>query len=181
MKLVDLKPSQATFVSIISACSHMGLVDQGHALFKSMTLDYGMEPSPDSFGSLVDLLSRNGLLQDAKHIIEAMPFKPWPAIWRSLLNGCRIHGDRELGEWAARKLCLLVLQNDAAYILLSKVYSEDGDWEGAAKLLFTTTPTDAHPTPSTPSPTTIAIDAVLPHVTAAGLTQAAFSLFHCHR
>lgn len=134
MKVADLKPSQATFVSIISACSHMGLVDQGHALFKSMTLDYGMEPSPDSYGSIVDLLSRNGLLRHAKDIIEAMPFKPWPAIWRSFLNGCRIHGDRELGEWAARKLCLLVPQNDAAYVLLSKVYSESGNWGGAAKV-----------------------------------------------
>lgn len=86
----------------------MGLVDQGHALFKSITLDYGMEPSPDSFGSLVDLLSRNGLLRDAKQIIESMPFKPWPTIWRTLLNDCRIDGDKELGEWAARKLCLLV-------------------------------------------------------------------------
>ncbi|CAL5430160.1 unnamed protein product [Camellia sinensis] len=134
MKLANLKPSQATFVSLISASSHMGLVDHGRLLFKSMTSDYGIEPLPGNYGCFVDLLSRNGFLQDAKNIIEAMPFEPWPAIWRSLLNGCRIHGDRELGEWAARKLFQLVPENDAPYVLLSKVYSEDGNWEEAARV-----------------------------------------------
>ncbi|XAR64572.1 hypothetical protein NMG60_11008305 [Bertholletia excelsa] len=134
MKVENLKPNHATFVSVLSACSHMGLVDQGHTLFKSMALDYGMEPSPGNYGCLVDLLSRNGFLQDARQIIEAMPFPPWPAILRSLLNGCRIHGDRELGEWATKKLLQLVPENDAAYLLLSNVYSEYGNWEAADRL-----------------------------------------------
>ncbi|XP_052205259.1 pentatricopeptide repeat-containing protein At3g09040, mitochondrial-like [Diospyros lotus] len=134
IKLANLKPSQATFVSIMSACNHTGLVDQGHALFKSMTLDYGMEPLPDNYGCLVDLLSRNGYLQDAKDIIEQMPLKPWPAIWRSLLTGCRIHGDRELGEQAARELLQLAPENDAAYVFLLRVYLEDGNWDDAAKV-----------------------------------------------
>jgi len=134
MKLANLQPSQATFVSVISACSHMGLVDQGRLLFESMNFNYGMEPSPDNYGCLVDMLSRNGYLADAKHIIQVMPFPPWPAIWRSLLSGCRIHGDRELGEWAAHNLLKMVPENDAAYVLLSKVYSEGGSWEDAAKV-----------------------------------------------
>ncbi|XP_034697590.1 pentatricopeptide repeat-containing protein At3g09040, mitochondrial-like [Vitis riparia] len=134
MKLATLEPSQATFVSVISACSHLGLVEQGDIFFKSMNLDYGMDPSPDNYGCLVDLFSRNGFLEDAKHIIETMPFPPWPAIWRSLLNGCRIHGNKELGEWAAKKLLQLVPENDAAYVLLSKVYSEEGSWSDAAKV-----------------------------------------------
>ncbi|KAL7001571.1 hypothetical protein U1Q18_002724 [Sarracenia purpurea var. burkii] len=134
MMFSNLKPSQSIFVSIISACSHMGLVDQGCVMFKSVTLDYGLEPLPDIYGAFVDLLSRNGFLQDAKHIIGEMPFKPWPAIWRSLLNGCRIHGDRKLGEYAARKLFQLVPENDAAYVLLSKVYLEHGNWEDAVKV-----------------------------------------------
>lgn len=134
MKLANLRPSQATFVSIISACNHMGLVDQGCLLFESMSLDYEIEPSPDNYGCLVDMLSRNGFLDDAKHVIDMMPFPPWPAIWRSLLSGCRIHGNRELGEWAAGKLLKMVPENDAAYVLLSKVYCEGGSWEHAAKI-----------------------------------------------
>ena len=93
-----------------------------------------MDPSPGNYGCVVDLFSRNGFLEDAKHVIETMSFPPWPAIWRSLLNGCRIHGNKELGEWAAEKLLQLVPENDAAYVLLSKVYSEEGSWSDAAKV-----------------------------------------------
>ncbi|GAV72278.1 PPR domain-containing protein/PPR_2 domain-containing protein [Cephalotus follicularis] len=134
MKLANLQPSQATFVAVISACSHMGLVDEGRFLFESMDLEYGMQPSPHIYGSLVDMLSRNGCLKDAKHVIEVMPFNPWPAILRSLLSGCRIHGNKELGKWAAEKLHQLVPENHATGILLAKVYSEMGSWEDAAKV-----------------------------------------------
>ena len=116
MKLAALQPSQASFVSVISACSHLGPVEQGRVFFKSMKLDYGMDPSPGNYGCLVDLFTQNGFLEDAKHVIETMPFPPLPAIWRSLLNGCRIHGNKELGEWAAEKLLQLVPENDEAYV-----------------------------------------------------------------
>ena len=51
-----------------------------------MNLGYGMDPSPDNYGCIVDLFSRNVFLEDTKHVIETMPFPPWPANWRSLLN-----------------------------------------------------------------------------------------------
>lgn len=134
LKTANLQPSQATFVSTISACSHMGLIDQGFLLFRSMITDYKMEPSPDVYGCLVDMLSRNGYLDNARQVIEVMPYTPWPAILRSLLSGCRIHGNRELGEWTANKLLQLVPEHDAPYVLLSKVYSEHGGWEDAGKV-----------------------------------------------
>ncbi|KAJ6408887.1 hypothetical protein OIU84_008563 [Salix udensis] len=137
MKLANLQPSQATFVSVIAACGHIGHVEKGCHLFKSMNL-YGMEPSPDIYGCLVDMLSRNGYLEDAKQIIETLPYPAWPAILRSLLSGCRMHGNRELGEWTAKKLLQLVPHNDAAHALLFKVYSELGNWEDATKAAYKT-------------------------------------------
>ncbi|XP_057961843.1 pentatricopeptide repeat-containing protein At3g09040, mitochondrial-like [Malania oleifera] len=134
IKSSNLQPSQATFVSVMSACNNSGHVDEGRNIFKSISLNYGMQPSPDNYGCLVDMLSRNGFLEDAKRIILDMPFSPWPAIWRSLLNGCRIHGNQELGEWTADKLVQLAPKSDSAYVLLSKIYSEDGSWENAAKV-----------------------------------------------
>ncbi|KAF9625903.1 hypothetical protein IFM89_027680 [Coptis chinensis] len=80
-----------------------------------------MVPSEENFGSLVDLFSRNGFLEEAKHVLEVMPFAPWPAVWRSILNGCRIHGNRNLGEWASKHLLQLVPKNDAAYVLFCLV------------------------------------------------------------
>ncbi|XP_010249456.1 PREDICTED: putative pentatricopeptide repeat-containing protein At3g25970 [Nelumbo nucifera] len=134
MKSSSLQPSHATFVSVISACSHLGLVDQGQRFFDSLISDYGMEPSAEIFGCLVDLFSRNGFLEEAKYVIQMMPFDPWPSIWRSFLSGCRIHGNKALAEWATRHLLELVPKSDAAYVLLSKVYSEGGYWEDASKI-----------------------------------------------
>ncbi|KAK9052606.1 hypothetical protein SSX86_029236 [Deinandra increscens subsp. villosa] len=135
MKSTSLNPSQSTFVSVLSACSHAGLVDLGRSLFRSITLDYKMDPSPDNYGCLVDLLSRNGYLQEAKGVIEAMPFSPWPAIWRSFLNGCRIHGEKELGIEGAKKLFEMFPENKAGdYVVVSNIYIEDGDWEHGLKV-----------------------------------------------
>lgn len=105
----DLFPSRATFVSVVSACSHAGLVDEGFALFESVR---GSEVPRDVFGCVVDMLSRNGRLEEARRVIEEMPRAPWPAMLRSFLNGCRIHGKRELGEWSARKLVRLAPEDD---------------------------------------------------------------------
>ncbi|OWM63119.1 hypothetical protein CDL15_Pgr008035 [Punica granatum] len=134
MKLANLQLSQATFVSAISACSHMGFLYQGCLLFQSMKSEYGMEPSPDIYGCIVDMLSRSGYLVHAKTMIEEMPFPPWPGILRSLLSGSRVHGNIAISKWAYEKLLQLVPENDAAHILLSSVYSEAGSWEDAAFL-----------------------------------------------
>lgn len=134
MRIANLQPSQATFVSVISACGHIGLIEQGRSLFQTMKSDYNIAPSRDNFGCLVDMLSRNGFLYDARYVIESMPFPPWPAILRSLLNGCRIYGNKELGQWSAEKLLSLTPQNDAAYVLLSTVYSEGNSWEDAVRI-----------------------------------------------
>ncbi|MCL7048262.1 hypothetical protein MKW94_003341 [Papaver nudicaule] len=134
MKRANLQPSHSTFVSIISMCSHLGLVEQGQMFFDSISSEYGMVPSAGNYGCLVDLFSRNGYLEEAKKVLETMPFPPWPAVWRSFLSGCRIHGKRELGQWASSQLLQLVPENDAAHALLSKIYSDEGSWEDAAKV-----------------------------------------------
>lgn len=134
MKVDNLQPTQSTFVSLISACGHMGLVDLGRSVFKSISSDFGITPSRDNYGCLVDLLSRYGQLEDAKCVIAAMPFPPWPAILRSFLNGCRVHGDKLLGQWAAKELTKLIPEDNAAYILMSRMHSEGGHWDDAVRV-----------------------------------------------
>ncbi|KAL4569962.1 hypothetical protein LXL04_025611 [Taraxacum kok-saghyz] len=130
MKLINLKPNQSTFVSLLSACSHVGLVDVGRMLFRSISFDHKMVPSSDNYGCLVDLLSRNGFLKEAKGVIESMPYPSWPGVWRSFVNGCRIHGEKELGKMGAKKLMELFPDKNAeGYVLLSKIYCEEGNWE----------------------------------------------------
>lgn len=147
MKETNIQPNHATFVSVISACSHLGLVDQGRRFFDSINLDHGLIPSAENFACLVDLLARNGFLEESKDVIENMPFEPWPAIWRSFLSGCRIHGNKELGEFAAKHLLQMMPNNDAAYILLSRVYAEEGSWEDSAMVRRMMTERGVHKEP----------------------------------
>ncbi|URD84023.1 Pentatricopeptide repeat-containing protein, partial [Musa troglodytarum] len=134
MKYANLYPTQATFVAVIAACSHLGLVDQGRFVFESISNVYGMSPSKDNFACLVDLFARNGLLEKAKDVIESMPFEPWPSIWISLLSGCRSYANKELGELAAERILKLVPDNDSAYALMANVYAGDEKWKDAERM-----------------------------------------------
>ncbi|KAF0905400.1 hypothetical protein E2562_004377 [Oryza meyeriana var. granulata] len=131
MNKAQLNPTPATFIAILSACGHLGLVEQGKLVFSSMMSAHGMHPSRSSYACLVDLLARKGLLDEAKGVIDAMPFQPWPAVWRSLVNGCRIHGNKQLGVVAAEKILSMAPSSDGAYVSLSNVYADDGEWHSA--------------------------------------------------
>uniref|UniRef100_A0A1D1Y304 Pentatricopeptide repeat-containing protein At3g09040, mitochondrial n=1 Tax=Anthurium amnicola TaxID=1678845 RepID=A0A1D1Y304_9ARAE len=134
MKLAKLEPSHATFVAVISACSHSGLLAQGQKFFDSISSHHKISPSMDNYACLVDLHARNGYLEKAKEVIETMTFEPCPSIWRSLLSGCRVHGNKEIGVYAAEKILQLLPNNDAAHFLLCKLHAEEDDWANAAKL-----------------------------------------------
>ncbi|GJM88187.1 hypothetical protein PR202_ga04217 [Eleusine coracana subsp. coracana] len=131
MANLQLAPTPATFVAVISGCSHLGLVEQGKLLFSSMLFEQGMNPTRANYACLIDLLVRKGLLQEAKGVIESMPFQLWPAVWRSLMNGCRIHQNKELGVLAAEHILRMMPCSDGAYVSLSNVYAEDGEWQSA--------------------------------------------------
>ncbi|PKU69416.1 Pentatricopeptide repeat-containing protein [Dendrobium catenatum] len=133
MRRANVLPTQATFVAVLSACRHLGLVEEGQYVFDSISSTYGMLPSKDNFGCLVDLLARNGFLEKAKQVLESMPYEPWPAIWRSLLSGCQSHGEKEIARQASEQLQLLQ-GNDGALVLLSNSYAEDGRWEDSANM-----------------------------------------------
>jgi len=131
MEELQLAPTPATFVAVISACSHLGQVEEGKLLFSSMLFAHGVHPTRANYSCLVDLLARKGLVSEAKDVIEAMPFQPWPAVWRSLMNGCRIHGNKELGVLAAVQILRMAPSSDGTYVSLSNAYARDGDWQSA--------------------------------------------------
>jgi pentatricopeptide repeat protein len=112
-------------------CSHLGLVEQGKLWLVSMLSAQGMNPTRANYACLIDLLARKGLLEEAKGVIESMPFQQWPAVWRSLMNGCHIHGNKGLGVLAAERVLRMVPRSDGAYVSLSNVYAEDGEWQFA--------------------------------------------------
>ncbi|OVA16409.1 Pentatricopeptide repeat [Macleaya cordata] len=128
MKRKTVKPNHVTFVGVLSACSHVGLVNKGLNYLKSMSEEHGLVPRPEHFNCVVDILGRAGLLQHAREFIEEMPIKPDAMIWRTLLSACTVHKNLEIGEFAAKHLLELEPEDSATYVLLSNIYAVTQKW-----------------------------------------------------
>uniref|UniRef100_A0A2N9HRQ4 DYW domain-containing protein n=1 Tax=Fagus sylvatica TaxID=28930 RepID=A0A2N9HRQ4_FAGSY len=131
---IGMKPNDVTFIGLLHACSHMGMIDKGREFFTSMTRDYGIIPRIEHYGCMVDLFSRAGLLQEAYEFIMKMPIKPNGVVWGALLGGCRVHKNIELAEEAIQHLSELDPLNDGYYVVLSNIYAEAERWEDTAKV-----------------------------------------------
>ncbi|KAF3453285.1 hypothetical protein FNV43_RR03725 [Rhamnella rubrinervis] len=131
---LGLKPNEVTFIGLLHACSHMGLVDEGRKFFASMTTDYGIVPRIEHYGCMVDLFSRAGLLNEAHEFIMNMPIKPNGVVWGALLGGCKVHKNIELAEKAIAHISELDPLNDGYYVVLSNIYAEAQKWEDTARV-----------------------------------------------
>ncbi|XP_030478807.2 pentatricopeptide repeat-containing protein At1g25360-like [Cannabis sativa] len=130
----DIQPDRITFLTILSACSHSGLIKEGQHYFDSMLSTYGISPGEDHYARMIDLLCRAGNFSEARNLIDSMPFEPGVAVWESLLSGCRTHGNMDLGIEAAERLFELRPQHDGTYVLLSNMYANVGKWDNVAKI-----------------------------------------------
>ncbi|XP_024925986.3 pentatricopeptide repeat-containing protein At4g16835, mitochondrial [Ziziphus jujuba] len=128
------KPDWITFVGVLLACNHAGLVDIGVQYFDSMVRDYGIEAKPEHYTCMVDLLGRAGRLVEAVDLIKKMPFEPHLAIFGTLLGACRIHKNLEVAEYAAKNLLNLDPKNAAGYVQLANIYAATSRWECVAKI-----------------------------------------------
>ncbi|KAA8528016.1 hypothetical protein F0562_035115 [Nyssa sinensis] len=134
MKRFQIKPDHITMVAVLSACSHSGLVSQGQVLFEKMTSVYGLTPRLEHYACMADLFGRAGLLKKAKETITRMPYRPTPAMWATLIGACRIHGNTEIGEWAAEKLLEMRPENPGYYVLIANMYAAAGCWNKLVKV-----------------------------------------------
>lgn len=128
------KPDFVTFIGLLFACSHAGLVDDGRIYFQQMSKVYGIEPGPDHYACMIDLFGRSGKLHEAKELLNQMNVKPDATVWKALLGACRVHGNLELGERAAKNLFVLEPMNGMPYVMLSNMYFAAGKWDAAAKI-----------------------------------------------
>lgn len=129
MLRASIQPDEITFIGLLSACTHSGLVDQGRKFFASMTIRHGIESNVVHYGSMVDLLGRAGHLQEAYEVIKNMPMKPNLVVWRALLGACRVHKNAAMAEMAAKQILELDPDNGAVYVLLCNVYAACKKWE----------------------------------------------------
>ncbi|KAF5742350.1 pentatricopeptide repeat-containing protein [Tripterygium wilfordii] len=128
------RPDYVTFVNILSACSHMGLVDRGWTYFRMMFDKFAIAPRVEHYACMVDILSRAGRLNEAKDFIESATVDHRMCLWRILLSACRNYRNYELGAYAGEKLMDLASLESSAYVLLSSIYTSLGKSEDVERV-----------------------------------------------
>lgn len=135
-KMVDvgLDPDEITFLGVLAACCHGGLVDEGRKYFSQMTSKYNLMPRLKHYSCMVDLLGRAGQLEEAEALIRSMPMEPDAVVWGALFFACRMRGSVIMGEKAAWKLLELDPDDSGIYVLLANMYGDAEMWDEARKV-----------------------------------------------
>lgn len=122
-------PNESTFISILSACTHAGMVLEGWWCFDLMQRVYRIEPKIEHYGCMVDLLARAGFTKESEELIRKIPMEAGHTLWESLLSACRTHSNLELGVVVAKRLIELKPGDIGPYLLLSHIYASLGKWD----------------------------------------------------
>ncbi|KAL6009087.1 hypothetical protein ACLOJK_022314 [Asimina triloba] len=127
-------PNDVTFLGVLCACSHRGMVNEGRRYFDSMRKDYGIMPTIKHYGCMVDLLGRAGHVDEAYKLIRSMPMECNAIVLRALLGACRVHGNLELGERVRRRILELEPDHSGDYVLLANMYASAGRWNEVSRV-----------------------------------------------
>ncbi|KAL4592982.1 hypothetical protein LXL04_005991 [Taraxacum kok-saghyz] len=122
------KPDEITFIGVLSACSHGGLLTQGRSYFNEMETTFGLKPRVEHYACMIDLLGRIGLLNEAYELIKEMPMEADKVVWGAVLNACRMHGNVELGRLATEKLLKLDPNDNGVYMLMESLCASRRKW-----------------------------------------------------
>lgn len=128
------RPDYITFIGLLFACSHAGLVEEGKVYFSTMESVHNIKPGAEHCGSMIDLLGRAGRIQEAVHMIESGVTPPDATVWKSLLAACRVHREVEIAEKAAENLFELEPNDAVPYVLMSNIYSTAGKWSEVGRV-----------------------------------------------
>ncbi|KAG9447708.1 hypothetical protein H6P81_013836 [Aristolochia fimbriata] len=129
------RPNPITFISLLSSCSHSGMVSEGCAYFDLMIMKYGMRPSLEHYTCMIDMFGRAGRLEEAFRLIDRMPKDlVCSGVWGALLHACKLHMNLELGELVGKKLLTLEPDNCGYYATVANVLASGGKWEEASRV-----------------------------------------------
>lgn len=129
MESNGIEPDKISFIGVLSACSHSGLISEAYKYFDSMTNKYSVKPEIEHYSCLVDALGRAGRVQEAEKLIVSMPFEASASMYRALLGACRVQGDTETGKRVTAQLLALEPSDSAAYVLLSNICAAANQWD----------------------------------------------------
>ncbi|XP_070058117.1 pentatricopeptide repeat-containing protein At1g06143 [Nicotiana tomentosiformis] len=134
MEKEKVMPNGVTFVSVLTACTHAGLVEEGRKRFLTMAGYYGIIPEMEHYGCMVDLLCKAGLPEEALEIIRSMRMEPNAVVWGALLGGCKLQKNLEIAQVAVKKLSILEPKNSGYYALLVNMYADANRWSEVARI-----------------------------------------------
>ncbi|XP_058092111.1 pentatricopeptide repeat-containing protein At2g13600-like [Magnolia sinica] len=134
MQREGFRPDGIVFLSILGACSHAGLVNEGRRCFRLMIEEHGVVPWMEHYGCMVDLLCRAGLLNEALEFVERMPMEPDVVMWRALVGACKNQGNIALARKVMRQLLELEPKDSGNYILISNLYATIGEWDNVMEV-----------------------------------------------
>ncbi|KAM3201768.1 pentatricopeptide repeat-containing protein [Capsicum annuum] len=134
MQRKNFEPDEVTFLGVLSACNHGGLVDEGRRYFKQMTEEFGVKPTDKHYACMVDILGRGGFLEEAHEMILSMHLAPTSAVWGAMLAASNVHRNVQMAEIAASELFKIEPENSGNYILLSNIYAAAGKWRDVARV-----------------------------------------------
>ncbi|KAE9586635.1 hypothetical protein Lal_00004981 [Lupinus albus] len=131
-----VKPDERTITVVLSACRNAGFLRECNMFLNDAEKLYGVKPTIQHFGCVVDLLAREGRLKEAEDFVSTMPIKPDAVLWRTLIWACKVHGDIDRAERFVKKLELQEKSADdsGSYILASNVYASVGKWCNKAEV-----------------------------------------------
>ncbi|KAI4341752.1 hypothetical protein MLD38_026437 [Melastoma candidum] len=130
----NIVPDHISFLAVLYACSHSGLVDEGTNMFKSMQSKFHLEPWPEHYACVVDLLGRANRFEEAYEFIKSIPGEPTAEVWCALVGACRVHSNKKFEELAICKLLNLTPKNPGNYVLVSNTFAARGQWEEVEEL-----------------------------------------------
>lgn len=134
IKETNIKPNKITFIGVLTACSHAGMVAEGRHVFATMEECYDVAPTEDHYTCMVDLLGRAGRLEEALELVKMMSLKPHVGVWGALLGACRIHENPDIAEIAAAHLFELEPYEAGNHVLLSNIYASAGRWNDVSRV-----------------------------------------------
>ncbi|KAF5179958.1 Pentatricopeptide repeat-containing protein [Thalictrum thalictroides] len=134
MEREKVKPNWVTFISVLGACTHAGLVEEGRKSFSSMIQTYSISPGIEHYGCMIDLLSKAGLLDEALELTKTMTVEPNSVVWGAILGGCKLHKNLAIAKVALEKLMHLEPDNCGYYLLLINIYAEGNHWKEVAEV-----------------------------------------------
>ncbi|KAK9058537.1 hypothetical protein SSX86_023379 [Deinandra increscens subsp. villosa] len=134
MERSKVKMDHITFVAVLTACSHIGLVEKGYTFLQNMESNYGIAPRMEHYACVIDLLGRAGRLEEAQNLVKSMPFQPDAMVWKTLLGACRLCGDVELATRVGNLLLESQPYEHCTYVLLCELYGHLKWWDEIAIL-----------------------------------------------